>query len=383
LRFNQISNELRFNFQMSNSFGEAFRITTFGESHGKVIGVIIDGCPSGLKLDTKDIQIELDRRKPGQSELSSSRKEPDEVKILSGVSEGYTTGAPIALVIENQDAKSKDYEDFKNKPRPSHADYPAQMRFGKWVDLLGSGRFSGRNTAAMVMAGAIAKLLLKRVNVSIAAYTQSIHNIIDTEIYSISSIIKIKEPNSVRGMNPKLITQMENAILEAKNKQDSVGGTVTCIIEGMPPGIGEPMFRSIESELSSAIFSIPAVRGVEFGLGFKSTLLLGSQHNDPYCIQDGKIQTRTNNSGGIIGGISTGMPIRFTIAIKPTASIGIEQDTVDLAEKSNIKITVGGRHDPCIVPRVIPVVESMAAIVLINYCLESGNIPRVLKNEKK
>lgn len=357
---------------MHNSFGKNFCITSFGESHGNEIGVIVDGCPPGLKIEIKKIQKELDRRRPGQNDISTSRKEEDRVKIISGLFDDFSTGAPICMIIENKDIDSSKYEQFKNKPRPSHADYPAIVKYGKWVDLRGSGRFSGRITAGFVMAGAIAKIILGTMGIKIAAYTRSINIIHDDRDYSVAEIEDSIEKNSVRTPDTKIAELMQSKIIEAKNNQDSVGGIITCKIEGIPPGIGDPIFDSLESKISSGIFSIPAVRGIEFGTGFKSTEMLGSQHNDPYEIVDGKIRTKSNHSGGIIGGISNGMPISFNTAIKPTASIPKEQETVDLEKMENTKLKIEGRHDPCIVPRAVPIIEAMGAIVLADFILGSG-----------
>lgn len=361
-----------------NSFGNHFRITSFGESHGHVIGIIVDGCPSGLRIDIDFIQNELNRRRPGQSNISTSRNEMDQVKILAGVKDGVTTGAPICMIIENSDIDSSKYEDYKIKPRPSHADFPALMRFGNWVDLRGSGRFSGRNTAGIVMAGAIAKMLLILQKISINAYTRAINTIRDEKEYSIDDIKNAIEKNPVRTVQQDIAELMQNKIESAKKEGDSVGGIITCIIEGFPAGIGEPIFNSIESLIAFAMFSIPAVKGIEFGAGFKAIEMLGSQHNDPYFIDNGKIITKSNNAGGIIGGISTGMPIKFNVAIKPTASIGISQNTVDLSEMNNTTIKIEGRHDPCIVPRAVPVVEAMASIVITDLLISAGKIPKIL-----
>ncbi|MHA1819058.1 MAG: chorismate synthase [Promethearchaeota archaeon] len=364
---------------MYNSFGHNFSITSFGESHGNVIGIVVDGCPSGLKIEIDKIQKELDRRRPGQSKISTTRAEKDKVEILSGVLNGYSTGAPICMVIKNQNVDSSKYKMFKKIPRPSHADYPALKRYGKWVDLNGSGRFSGRNTAGMVMAGAIAKSILEKFGVKIAAYTKSIYTINDNnDKYAIEDIINNTELNPVRAVNQELAEKMVGIIESARRENDSVGGIIRCIIDGIEPGIGEPMFYSLESILSWAIFSIPAVRGIEFGMGFDATKIKGSQHNDPYIIKDNKIRTKTNNCGGIIGGISNGMPITFNVAIKPTASIGRPQQSVDMEKMEPAELKIQGRHDPCIVPRAVPVIEAMAAIVIVDFLIGSGKIPKIL-----
>lgn len=363
---------------LHNSFGRHFSITSFGESHGVGIGIIIDGCPSGLDIKIDKIQKELDRRRPGQSGISTSRTERDRVEIMSGILNGKSTGAPICMFIKNTNVDSTKYEQFRTKPRPSHADYPAMMKYGKSVDLRGGGRFSGRITAGFVMAGAIAKMLLELVNIKVAAYTRSVSNIRDDTEYSETEITDSIENNSVRTVNSEIAKKMEQRILEVKELKDSVGGIVTCLVEGVPPGVGEPIFGSLESILSSAIFSIPGVRGIEFGLGFKATEITGSQHNDPYSIEDGKISTTSNNSGGIVGGISTGMPIKFNVAIKPTASIGIEQNTVNLDSGKPDKLKIEGRHDPCIVPRAVPVVEAITSVTLVDFLIGSGIISKTL-----
>ncbi|MBD3351866.1 MAG: chorismate synthase [Candidatus Lokiarchaeota archaeon] len=361
-----------------NTFGKLFRVTTFGESHGKLIGVVVDGCPAGMEIDEKLIQEDLNRRRPGQNDISTPRKEKDILQIMSGVVNGVSTGAPICMIIENKDKDSSKYDGVKVTPRPSHADFPALMKYGNWVDLRGSGRFSGRNTAAFVMAGGLAKQLLKKENVKIGAYTKAIYDVNDDQDHTLEEILAFAEKNKVRTINAQIADKMIDAISKAKENEDSVGGIITCIAEGLPAGIGEPMFESIESRISSAMFSIPAVKGIEFGIGFKAITMYGSEHNDPYVIEDNKVKTETNNAGGIIGGISTGMPVKFSVIVKPTASIGKEQDTVDLSEMKDTKMKIEGRHDPCIVPRAIPVVEAMTSIVLLDLMLQAGKIPRVL-----
>lgn len=349
-----------------NTFGTQFRITSYGESHGKLIGIIVDGCPPGVKIDLDKIQHELNRRRPGQSKISTSRSEKDRVKILSGVKDGYSTGAPISMIIENQDKDSTKYDSVTRTPRPSHSDYPALQKYGKWVDLRGSGRFSGRNTAGFVMAGAIASIILEERSMKIAAYTKEIAGVIDDSEYSVDEIKSSVENNTVRTVKVAIADRMIEVIESAKSDDDSVGGIISCVAEGVPAGIGDPMFHSVESVVSSAMFSIPAIKGIEFGVGFKAARMRGSEHNDPYCIENGKIRAESNNAGGIIGGITTGMPIRFNVVVKPTASIGIEQKTVNLKTKEEVKIKIEGRHDPCIVPRAVPVVEAMFTIALVN-----------------
>ena len=366
-----------------NSFGKRFKITSFGESHGNLVGIIIDGVPAGLDFDLEFIQNELNKRRPSQSYLTTSRSESDKVKVLSGILNDKTTGAPICLIVENVDVDSSKYEEFKKILRPSQVDYTALKKYGGFADYRGSGRFSGRITAGFVMAGAIAKQILIQSNITVFAYAKSIGNIIDEKSYDIDNyqkFIELREKSPVRALNSKHSKLMEQKIEDVKAQKDSIGGTIKCIVNNFPVGIGGPIFNSLESNISKAIFSIPAVKGIEFGAGFKATYMKGSEHNDPWIIKDGTIQTTKNDSGGIIGGISTGMPIEFTVAIKPTATIGIKQKTVNIETMNNTEIEISGRHDPCIVPRAIVVVEAMTAIVLLDFLLIEGKIPTVLKS---
>jgi len=365
---------------VDNSLGTLFKMTSFGESHGDLIGVILDGTPAGFEVDLEHIQKQLDLRKPGQSHLTTSRKEEDKVKILSGIFNKKSTGAPICLIIENEDKDSTEYEKFKNYLRPSHIDYSALKKYGGFSDYRGSGRFSGRVTAGFVMGGAIAKQVLRKFGIRIFAYTKSIGNFIDEKNYSkidFEKLLELREKSLVRSVNNEKSKLMKQLIEEVKAEKDSIGGIIKCIIRGFPEGKGGPIFNSIESNISKAIFSIPAIKGIEFGAGFKATVMKGSEHNDPWILRNGKIQTSKNDSGGIIGGISTGMPIEFSVAVKPTASIGIPQKTVNIETMENIEIEFSGRHDPCIVPRIIPVVESMVAVILLDYLLIEGFVPRV------
>ncbi|MFX0058175.1 MAG: chorismate synthase [Candidatus Hodarchaeota archaeon] len=364
-----------------NIFGTIFKITSFGESHGKLIGVIIDGVPAGLGFNLGFIQDQLNMRKPGQSLLTSARLESDKVELLSGVFNGKTTGAPIGLIIKNEDINSSKYEELKDLLRPSQVDFTSLKKFGGYADYRGSGRFSGRITAGFVMAGAIAKQILNKYNISIFAYTKSIGQIEDSEKYSITNInkfLELREKSSVRALNLELSKKMEKEIEKVKNLNDSIGGTIKCIISNFPPGIGGPIFNSIESNISKAVFSIPSIKGIEFGAGFKAAKMRGSEHNDPWIIKNGEIITQKNDSGGIIGGISTGMPIEYIVAVKPTPSIGIPQKTVNLRTMKEAVIQIEGRHDPCIVPRAVVVVEAMTSIVLLDFLLIEGVIPSVL-----
>ena len=365
---------------VDNSLGTLFKMTSFGESHGDLIGIIIDGTPAGLELNLEDIQKQLDMRKPGQSHLTTSRKEEDKVKILSGIFNNKSTGAPICLVIENEDKDSSVYEKFKKYLRPSHIDYTALKKYKGFSDYRGSGRFSGRVTAGFVMAGAIAKQILRKFDILIFAYAKGIGNVIDEQSYDkikFENLLELREKSLVRAINSEKSKSMEKLVEKVKVEKDSIGGIIKCIVRGFPVGKGGPIFNSLESSISRAIFSIPAIKGLEFGAGFKSASMKGSEHNDPWIIEKGKIETSKNDSGGIIGGISTGMPIEFSVAVKPTASIGIPQKTVNIETMENIEIEFSGRHDPCIVPRVIPVVEAIVAVVLLDCLLIEGFIPRV------
>ena len=365
-----------------NTLGNKFKITSFGESHGNVIGIIIDGVPAGLSIDLDFIQSELEKRRPSQSRVASSRNEPDNAKIISGTLNGKTTGAPIALIIENEDVDSSKYEKFKNLLRPSQIDYSALKKYGGFADYRGSGRFSGRITAGFVMAGAIAKLILKRYNIDVFAYAIRIGDIFDDENHSIDDVskyVKRREKSIVRALNKSKSEEMEKLIESVKSQKDSIGGTIKCVVNNFPEGVGGPVFNSIESKLSSGIFSIPAVRGIEFGAGFKAATMRGSEHNDPWVLKDGRIQTMKNDSGGIIGGISTGMPIEFSVAIKPTPTIGKSQKTVNIEKMENVEVEFTGRHDPCIVPRAVVVVEAVCAVVLLDQLLIEGIVSSVLK----
>ena len=332
---------------MSNSFGKKFKITVFGESHGKCVGVVVEGCPIGQKIDLNLIQNDLNKRKPGQSELTSARHEDDIFELLSGVFNGKATGAPITMIIKNKDTDSSGYEEIKNIPRPGHADYPAKIKYQNLNDYRGGGIFSGRITAAFVLAGALAKQVLKKRKITV-----------DAEIIQIGNSRKKQD--------------IEKEIIKVKKSEDSIGGLIECKIIGLPVGIGEPLFDSIESVLSHAIFSIPGVKGIEFGSGFKCVNMKGSQHNDPIIIHNGKIMSKTNNAGGILGGLSNGMPVIFRVAIKPTSSISIIQKTVNLEKNKECNLKIRGRHDPCIALRAAPVIEGMAAISILDFLLREN-----------
>lgn len=367
----------------ANLLGERFTISTFGESHGKCVGALINGCPAGLKLSELDIQPLLDLRKPGQSIITTQRKESDVANIISGVFNGYTTGAPISIIIWNNDADSSSYEQIKFTPRPGHSDYTAFIKYGGFNDYRGSGRFSGRLTAALVMGGAIAiKILNQFLKIRIISFTQAIGSIsFDSNTMSLDDILKKRYTNEVRCPNQEISVKMKDAINAARKEGDSLGGVIECIVDGIPVGLGEPIFESIESEIAKGIFSIPAVKGIEFGSGFAGSKTRGSENNDPFLFDEnsGKIITNTNNSGGILGGITDGMPIKFKTAFKPAASISKIQNTIDLNKKTITNIQVKGRHDPCVVPRAPPIVDSVVAIILLDQCIKNNLIPNVLK----
>jgi chorismate synthase len=352
-----------------NTFGEVFRITTFGESHGAAVGVVVDGCPAGLELKEADIQLEMDRRRPGQSGLTTSRSEEDNVSILSGVFDGKTTGSPIAIIVNNIDHDSSAYESIKNTPRPNHADLTFFMKYG-FRDWRGGGRSSGRETVGRVAAGAVAKKFLSQVGVTVIGHTVEVAGI-KAAVASFGEIRANIEKNPVRCSDPVSAKKMEKAILTAKSDGDSVGGVVEVFALNVSAGLGEPVFDKLDADLAKAIMSIGAVKGVEIGAGFEVVGRRGSENNDEFIIQNGKVVTTSNNSGGILGGISSGMPIVVRAAIKPTSSIAKEQRTVDLAAMKETTIKVEGRHDPCIVPRVLPVCEAMVAIVLLDHLLRN------------
>lgn len=350
-----------------NRYGTLFRISTFGESHGPAIGVVIDGCPAGLAIDEAFIQSELNRRKPGQSKITTQRKEDDTFKILSGVFEGKSTGTPIALVIENQDQRSKDYSHIENTYRPSHADFTYDAKYG-FRDYRGGGRSSARETAARVAAGAIAKLLLKTIGIECYAYVSQVGNL-KAPPYTQLDLTKA-ETNIVRCPDAATAEKMIALIDQVRLDRDTIGGVVTGVIKNTPVGLGEPVFDKLHAELGKAMLSINAVKGFEYGSGFEGVALRGSQHNDAFYNEGGKIKTKTNHSGGVQGGISNGEDIYFHVAFKPVATIMQDQATVD--KSGNEAIVSGkGRHDPCVVPRAVPIVEAMAALVLADFYLRS------------
>ena len=353
-----------------NTFGKLFRITTFGESHGAGIGVVIDGCPAGLTIDESFIQKQLSRRKPGQSAITTSRSEDEQFEILSGVFEEKSTGAPIAIFIRNKDTKPEDYLHLKDVYRPNHADFTYEEKYGI-RDYRGSGRASARETVARVLGGSVAQLLLNHHQITIHAFVSSVGKIsLEQNIESID--LSLIDSNIVRCPDAVIAKQMEEYILSIKETGDSIGGCITCVIKGVPVGLGEPVFDKLHADLAKAMMSINAVKGFEIGDGFSSTLRKGSEHNDLFISSDKGIKTATNNSGGIQGGISNGETIYFRVAFKPVSTIMQEQQSVD--KNGNAVALAGkGRHDPCVVPRAVPIVESMAALVIADHLLRNNN----------
>lgn len=362
-----------------NSIGNSFRITTFGESHGSCVGVVIDGCPSGLKLTKKEIDIELSKRIPANSKIVSSRREKDKVRISSGVFNNFTTGAPITLIVDNKEVISSDYDMIKDLPRPGHADYPAKIRYGSFIDYRGGGRFSGRGTVSLIMAGVVAKKLLGILNVEVLAFTKSIGNVELEKHLSFEEVRTLRFETSVRCPDFDCAKLMEKAIIEARDKGDSVGGIVECVVLNLPAGIGDPVFDTLDGDISKIVFAIPAVKGVDFGAGFMSAKLRGSENNDQYAICDDQVVATSNNAGGILGGLSSGMPVIVSVAFKPTPSIGMDQHTVNLKTMKETSLEISGRHDPCIVPKAVLVVESAVAIVLVDHLIRAGFISNIIR----
>ena len=353
---------------MGSSFGQLFRITTFGESHGGGVGVVIDGCPPNIAIEQSDIQRELDRRRPGQSKITTQRQEKDVCEILSGVFEGKTIGTPIALLIRNEDARPEAYIDIKNAYRPSHADFTYEAKYGirNWQ---GGGRASARETVGRVAAGAIARKVLLSLypNLEIVAYVSQIHEIV-AQVNTAKVRVSDVERNIVRCPDARAAENMAQLIERVRNEGDSLGGIVECVVRGAPAGLGEPVFDKLDADLAKAMLSLPATKGFEIGSGFSGTRMLGSEHNDAFEIRNGRVGTATNRSGGLQGGITNGEPIYFRVAFKPTATIAREQKTVTRS-KNETKLAARGRHDPCVLPRAVPMVEAMCALVLVDHAL--------------
>lgn len=349
-----------------NTFGNIYRLTSFGESHGPGIGGVIDGCPAGIELDRTFIQQELDRRKPGQSKITTPRKEEDEVQFLSGIYEGKTTGTPIGFIIWNKNQHSSDYDNMKDIYRPSHADYTYQSKYGI-RDPRGGGRSSARETIARCVAGAIAKLILRQKGIEIQAFTSQVGPLKLTGSY-LDYDLRLTEENAVRCPDLRIAAEMETLIAEVKAKGDTIGGVITCVATGVPVGVGEPVFGKLHAALGHAMLTINAVKGFEYGDGFEAALYRGSERNDRFFNDNGRINTRTNHSGGIQGGISNGQDIYFRVAFKSVATLLMEQETVT-KEGADTILKAKGRHDPCVLPRAVPIVESMAAMTLLDYLL--------------
>jgi len=355
-----------------NVFGQMFRITTWGESHGRAVGVVVDGLPAGLPFSEVDIQKELDRRRPGQSEVSTPRHEADRVEILSGIFEGMSTGTPVSMLVWNSDARSSAYDAIKDTPRPGHADFTYMARYGM-RDHRGGGRSSARETIGRVAGGALAKLLLSRFGILIVGHVLEL-GAIRAKPLSFEEILENVEKTPVRCADLDAAGKMLEKVTVLRQEGDSIGGIVELIIKGVPAGLGEPVFDRLDADLAKALMSIPAVKGFEIGAGFEAARLRGSEMNDPFRIKEGKITTLSNNAGGILGGISTGLDIVCRAAVKPTPSIGKVQQTIDLKTLENTEIAIKGRHDPTIPPRMVPVAEAMVALVLADHMLRSGFI---------
>ncbi len=363
---------------MGNSLGKLFTITSFGESHGRCVRVIIDGCSAGLPITVEDIQNEVDKRKAGTSVTTTTRLEEDKVEILSGIFSGVTTGAPICLLVWNKDIDSSEYEKTRFLLRPGHADYTAFMKYGGFNDFRGGGRFSGRITVALVMAGAIAKKLLSLCGIEVLAHTIEIGGI-RAQSREFDEIKANAGKNPLKCADPEAAAAMTSLIERIRGEGDSLGGVIEGIAQNVLVGLGEPVFDTLDGELARALLAIPAVKGVEFGTGFSVAGKRGSENNDLFITRDGKVSTVTNNAGGILGGISNGMPIVVRVAFKPTATISKSQPTVDIKEMKEVSLAARGRHDVCIVPRAVPVVESVMAVTICDFAMRAGLIPRVIK----
>ncbi len=355
-----------------NEFGTRYRVGIFGSSHGPCVGAKAEGCPAGSKISEAVIQAELDRRSPGKGVHTTPRAERDRLEIISGIVEGKATGATIVGLVRNKDFDSSAYDSFRRVPRPGHADYPAMVKYKGHHDHRGGGQFSGRMTAGLVIAGAIARQVLDRHGVRLLAQSVQIGSVRMEKDVPFSIAEKVAKANAVGCADRDTAERMKDEIVRAHEDKDSVGGIVKCTILGVPAGVGEPFFGSIESDVSAMMFSIPGVKGVEFGSGFAAASMKGSEHNDQYAIRGGKVVTKTNNAGGVLGGLATGMPIEFKVAFKPTSSISRPQMSVDVVKKVSVELEVKGRHDPCIVPRAVPVVENCAASVILDLMLQGG-----------
>ena len=360
---------------MSSEFGNILKVSVFGQSHGKAIGVNIDGLPAGEPIDPEELNAFLDRRKPGKSPLSTARKESDTPVFLSGLENGVTCGFPLCAIIENNDQHSSDYSELADKPRPSHGDYTARVKWGGHADMRGGGHFSGRLTAPLCIAGGIAKQLLARRGIFVGAHLAAVgtENDAPFPLHPTAELFGAIAAKPFPVVDDEAGERMQALILEARQNLDSVGGIIECAAIGLPAGLGAPMFDGVENRLAAALFGIPAVKGVEFGLGFGSARLHGSENNDPFTVENGAVVTASNRAGGILGGITTGMPVTLRTAIKPTPSISRPQQTVSLSAMENAELVIRGRHDPCIAHRAVPVVEAVTAAVLLDLLLEGNH----------
>ena len=360
---------------MSSELGRILRISVFGQSHGRAVGVNIDGLPAGEVVDLEELQRFLDRRRPGKSPLSTARRETDAPEFLSGLENGKTCGAPLCAVIWNSDQRSSDYAELRDKPRPGHADYTAAVKWGGLADMRGGGHFSGRLTAPLCVAGGIAKQILSRRGVYVGAHLASVAAVDDEPfpLYPTPALFERIAAKPFPVLDDGAGERMREAILAARRDLDSVGGVIECAAVGLPAGLGDPMFDGVENRLAAALFGIPAVKGVELGAGFQAARLRGSENNDPFVMEEGRIRAETNRAGGILGGITTGMPLVLRAAVKPTPSIGRPQKTVSLSRGEDAELTVHGRHDPCIAHRAVPVVEAVTAAVLLDMLLEGNH----------
>ena len=360
---------------MSSFYGEYLKLSIFGQSHGAGIGMTLDGIPAGLPVDPDKLQLFLNKRAPGQNDWSTPRREEDKPEFLSGIVDNYTCGAPIAALIRNKNTRSSDYSALKDCPRPGHADYTAQIKYGGYQDAAGGGHFSGRLTAPLCIAGGLCKQWLENMGIRITAHIASIAQIQDTPFDQINpQIDSVTDDFPV--LNEEAGNKMKAAVSEARGQGDSVGGTIECAITGLPAGIGEPMFGGMESRIAQIVYGVPAVKGLEFGMGFRSASVRGSECNDPFSVQNGVVSTVTNHAGGILGGISNGMPVLFTVAIKPTPSISMAQKSISLSRNEDVELEIKGRHDPCIVPRAVPVIEAAAAIAIFDMILGNTQTTR-------
>ena len=360
---------------VSSEFGRILKVSVFGQSHGKAIGVVMDGLPAGEEIDLEELQRFLDRRRPGKNPLSTARREGDVPEFLSGLENGKTCGAPLCPVIRNTDRRSGDYSELQDKPRPGHADYTAAVKWAGQADMRGGGHFSGRLTAPLCVAGGIARQILARRGVHVGAHLFSVGHAQDMlfPLHPTPELFAAVAARPLPVLNDHAIETMETAILAARESLDSVGGTIECAAIGLPAGLGDPMFAGVENRLAAALFGIPAVKGVEFGEGFHAAVLRGSENNDAFTVENGLVRTETNHAGGILGGITTGMPLILRVAVKPTPSIGRPQKTVSLSAGERAELTIHGRHDPCIAHRAVPVVEAVTAAVLLDLLLEGNH----------